>query len=61
MVKQQDFTELLNDAQDLLHDLPEPERKLVYWVATLDDEARAALVMAYRLVYDSRFIEDSKN
>jgi hypothetical protein len=52
-MKDQNFTDLLIDGQQLWQDLSEQERKLIYWAITLDDEARSALVMAYRLIYDS--------
>lgn len=52
MIKQQQsFTELLDDAKALLMDQPKQVRELIYWVCTLDNEARAALSMAYNLIY----------
>ena len=49
-MKNQSFAELLKDAVQLLNDQPKEVGELIYWAITLDDEARSALVMAYRLI-----------
>ena len=49
-MKNQTFNEILKDAIHLLNDQPKDISALIYWAVTLDDEARAALIMAYRLI-----------
>jgi hypothetical protein len=44
----QPFIELLDDAHHLLLDMPKDVRNLIYWAITLDDEERAALILAYK-------------
>lgn len=48
----QSFFDLLNDATQLLLDHPEDVRDLIYWAVSLDDEARSAMIMAYRNLKD---------
>lgn len=46
------FTELLRDAQQMLLDRSRPEADLIYYIAKLDDEARSAIVVGYRLLFE---------
>lgn len=50
--ERQTFTSLITDAQHLLLDLSEPARVLVMWAVTLDEEARAAIIMAHKVLYE---------
>jgi hypothetical protein len=45
------FTELLTDATHLLTDQPKDIQDLIIWACKLDDEARAALILAYRNIH----------
>ena len=45
--KPQSLFELIQDATQMLLDRSKEERDLIYAVAILDDEARAALILAY--------------
>jgi len=52
MEKRQDFTELLDDAVELLSDQPRDIQNLILWACKLDDEERAALIFAYRILHN---------
>ncbi len=47
----QSFTSLIQDALALYQDHPKEINDLIYWCATLDDEARSALVFAYGILF----------
>ena len=53
-MKRQDITELIDDAIALFKDQPKEVGDLIYWAITLDDEARHALVLAYRILHDGK-------
>ncbi len=50
-MKQQSLPELIQDALSLFRDHPRQVGELIHWVATLDDEARTALILAYQWLY----------
>lgn len=50
--KNQNFKDLLKDAMELYEDQPKEVGDLIHWALTLDEEARSALVLAYRLMND---------
>ena len=54
-MKNQTFTELVDDACQLFEDQPKEIGELIYWAVNLDDEARMALSFAYRLLNDKEF------
>jgi hypothetical protein len=51
MDQPQSFTELLTDATQLLMDHPKGIQDLIIWACKLDNEERAALILAYRNIY----------
>ncbi len=48
---QESFVQLLREANEMLRDRPKPEADLIYHVAKLDSEARAAIIMGYDMIY----------
>ncbi len=42
-----DMFTLIDEAKDMLLDRPEAERELIYAIAKLEDDLRAAIVLAY--------------
>jgi len=46
--KNRSFREHLENSVSLLKDHPEDIRRLIHWVATLNNEERFALIMAYK-------------
>lgn len=51
------FLELLTSATQMLLDHHEKERELIYAIACLDNEERAAIIMAYRNIN----VEENEN
>ncbi len=51
-MKDQSFVELMDEACEMLQDMTEEQREFAYAIAKLDDEARSALILAYRKLYD---------
>ena len=45
------FTQLLDEAREMLLDRSKEEADLIYAIAILDDEARAAIILSYRNIY----------
>ena len=48
---QDNFIELMRQATEILRDLTTLEANLIYRIAKMDSEARAAIVMAYNTLY----------
>lgn len=49
-MEEEKFTDLLDQAIQMLRDRPKPEAELIYAVAKLDPDLRAAIVMGYELI-----------
>jgi len=50
----QPFTELIDEAQEMLLDQSRPVQDLIYFIAKLDNEERAAICLAYRILYEEK-------
>ena len=47
------MTQLIDEATQMLLDRSEQERELIYFVSSLEDEYRAAIMFAYQLLNDN--------
>ncbi len=52
MIENPSFFNLIQEATAMLLDRSEPERDLIYYLATMTDEERAAIAFAYRNLKD---------
>lgn len=50
-IAMESFTQLLDEAREMLLDRSKEEADLIYAIAILDDEARVAITLAYRMIY----------
>lgn len=57
----QSFTDLLKEARQMLLDRSKPEADLIYAIAALDDEARSAIILAYRNLFDKDWPNEDNN
>lgn len=48
MDKEESLFDLIDQARQMLLDRPEIEQDLIYYVAKLNDEERAAIILAYQ-------------
>lgn len=51
-MQEEKFTDLLDQAIQMLRDRPKPEAELIYAIYKLDEDLRAAIVMGYDLIKD---------
>lgn len=51
------FSELLDSSRQMLLDRTKEEQNLIYAVCKLDDEERAAIIMAYRFLYEEEKVD----
>ena len=49
---EQSFADLIRSAIDMLTDRSKLEQDLIYHISKLGDEERAAVIIAYRLLYE---------
>ncbi len=47
MMHQESFTDLISQAAHMLADRTKAERDLIYYIAKMDDEEKAAIIIAY--------------
>ena len=45
------ITQLIQEAMQMYQDRPKIEADLIYYIATMHDEERTALILAYDLLY----------
>ncbi len=50
-MEQESFFDLIQQAHAMLEDRPKPERDLIYIMAKLDPDLRAAIILAYQGMY----------
>ena len=48
---QDSFIELLKEATAMLLDRPKPEQDLIYYIARMESDLRAAIILAYQNLY----------
>lgn len=51
-MKQEGLFTLISEAREMLLDRSKEERDLIYYIAKMDSEERAAIIMAYQTLKD---------
>lgn len=49
----QPLSELIKEAAQMLRDRSQIERDIIYAVCKLDDKERTAIILAYKMLYES--------
>ena len=52
MNEQTDMFHLIHEATEMLLDRSEPERELIYYIAKMEPDLRAAIILAYQNLKD---------
>lgn len=54
MEKQESLFDLIDQARYMLMDRSKPEQELIYYIAKLDLEERAAIILAYQGLHEQK-------
>jgi hypothetical protein len=54
MKPQENLTELIPQAIQMLNDRSKPEQDLIYYICKMEPDLRAGICIAYRLIHESK-------
>lgn len=55
VMTQENLFDLIKQATAMLMDRPKPEQDLIYYICKLEPDLRAAIILAYRGLYDENY------
>ena len=58
--KEESFFDLIHQAKEMLLDRPQIERELIYHICKIEDDLRAAIILAYQGLKDEGEREEKK-